>query len=238
MSTGFGTAAAIRRVFSPSLMRRHRSGVKLSSRRTWSEISLTSALHIPAVTLRRFWLMLAHCQGQLWNASRIDGSLGVDAKTARRYLDILEDTFMVRQLQPWHTNLKKRLVKSPKVYLRDADLLHALFGIQTYGQLLGSPAAGASWEGWCIEQVLAIVRSNTGAYFYRTSAGAEIDLVLQALGGTSPVAIEVKFALDPRPTGGFWSALGDLCPARSFVAYPGTEFYPLGESVWALPPVR
>jgi predicted AAA+ superfamily ATPase len=192
-------------------------------------------LRIPAITLRRFWLMLAHCQGQLWNASKIAGSLGVDAKTARRYLDVLDDTFMVRQLQPLHTNLKKRLVKSPKVCLRDTGLLHALFGIQTYEQLLGHPVAGASWEGWCIEQVLSIVRPNTAASFYRTSAGAEIDLVLQPPAGEPPLAIEAKFSLDPRPTKGFWSALGDLRPARSFIVYPGTEFYPLGENVWALP---
>jgi hypothetical protein len=192
-------------------------------------------LHIPAVTLRRFWLMLAHCQGQLWNGSKIAGSLGVDSKTARRYLDVLEDTFMVRQLPPLHTNLKKRLVKSPKVYLRDSGLLHALFGIETQEQLLGHPAAGASWEGWCMEQVLSVVRPNTAAYFYRTSAGAEIDLVLQPPGGEPLVTIEAKFSLDPRPTKGFWSALDDLQPVRSFVVYPGTEFYPLGENVWALP---
>ncbi|OHB67089.1 MAG: ATPase [Planctomycetes bacterium RBG_13_60_9] len=192
-------------------------------------------LHIPAATLRRFWLMLAHCQGQLWNASKIAGSLGVDSKTVRRYLDVLDDTFMVRQLQPLHANLKKRLVKSPKVYLRDSGLLHALFGIQTREQLLGHPAAGVSWEGWCIEQVLAVMPSGTAACFYRTSAGAEIDLILQVPRGGSPIAIEVKFSLDPRPAKGFWSALDDLQPARSFVIYPGTESYPLANNVWALP---
>jgi len=192
-------------------------------------------LHIPAVTLRRFWLMLAHCQGQLWNASKIAGSLGVNSKTVRRYLDVLDDTFMVRQLQPLHTNLKKRLVKSPKVYLRDSGLLHALFAIQTREQLLGHPVAGASWEGWCMEQVLAVMPSNTVACFYRTSAGAEIDLVLQSPGGGPLVAVEAKFSLDPRPAKGFWSALADLQPARSFVVYPGTEFYPLAKDVWALP---
>ncbi|MCX5644741.1 MAG: ATP-binding protein [Phycisphaerae bacterium] len=192
-------------------------------------------LHIPAVTLRRFWLMLAHCQGQLWNASKVAGSLGVDSKTARRYLDLLEDTFMVRQLQPLHINLKKRLVKSPKIYLRDTGLLHALYEIQTNEQLLGHPAAGASWEGWCVEQVLSVVRPSTAACFYRTSAGAEINLVLQPPGGESPIAVEAKFSLDPRPAKGFWSALDDLQPARSFVVYPGTEFYPLGVNAWALP---
>ena len=192
-------------------------------------------LHIPAVTLRRFWLMLAHCQGQLWNASKIAGSLGVNSKTVRRYLDVLEDTFMVRQLPPLHTNLKKRLVKSPKVYLRDSGFLHALFAIGTREQLLGHPAAGVSWEGWCIEQVLAAMPSGTAACFYRTSAGAEIDLVLQSPGGGPLVAIEVKFSLDPRPAKGFWSALDDLQPARSFVIYPGTELYPVANNVWALP---
>jgi predicted AAA+ superfamily ATPase len=192
-------------------------------------------LHLPAVTLRRFWLMLAHCQGQLWNASKIAGSLGVDAKTARRYLDVLEDTFMVRQLPPLHANLKKRLVKSPKVYLRDSGLLHALFGIATHEQLLGHPVAGASWEGWCLEQVLSVVPANTDACFYRTAAGAEIDLVLTMPGGTARLAVEAKFSLDPRPTKGFRSALEDLHPARSFVVYPGAEFYLLAQNVWALP---
>jgi predicted AAA+ superfamily ATPase len=192
-------------------------------------------LHIPAATLRRFWLMLAHCQGQLWNASKIAASLGVDSKTARRYLDVLEDTFLVRQLPPLHANLKKRLVKSPKVYLRDSGLLHALLGLQSYEQLLGHPAAGASWEGWCLEQVLSVVPANTDACFYRTVAGAEIDLVLQLPGGTARMAVEAKFSLDPRPAKGFWSALEDLRAARSFVVYPGTEFYPLGAAAWALP---
>jgi predicted AAA+ superfamily ATPase len=190
---------------------------------------------IPAVTLRRFWLMLAHCHGQLWNASKIAGSLAVDAKTARRYLDVLEDTFLVRQLQPLHANLKKRLVKSPKVYLRDSGLLHALLNIATHEQLLGHPAAGASWEGWCIEQVLSVVASNTTADFYRTSAGAEIDLVLHPPGRGPVMAIEAKRPLDPRPGRGFWSAFADLQPARGFVVYPGEEFYPLGEHVRALP---
>jgi predicted AAA+ superfamily ATPase len=195
-------------------------------------------LHIPAATLRRFWLMLAHCQGQLWNASKIAASLGVDSKTARRYLDVLEDTFLVRQLPPLHANLKKRLVKSPKVYLRDSGLLHALFGLQSYEQLLGHPAAGASWEGWCLEQVLSAVPANTDACFYRTAAGAEIDLVLQLPGEASRTAVEAKFSLDPRPARGFWSALDDLHAARSFVVYPGTESYPLAENVWALPAGR
>jgi predicted AAA+ superfamily ATPase len=210
---------------------------------TWREAFIQTYLErdipnlgsqIPAVTLRRFWMMLAHCHGQLWNASKIAGSLGVDAKTARRYLDLLEDTFMVRQLQPFHANLKKRLVKSPKVYLRDSGLLHALLNIGTYEQLLGHPAAGASWEGWCIEQVLSVV-ANATVDFYRTSAGAGIDLVLHPAGGGPAVAIEAKRSLDPRPGRGFWSAFGDLQPARGFVVYPGEESYPLGEQVWALP---
>ncbi len=192
-------------------------------------------LHVPAVTLRRFWLMLAHCHGQLWNASKIAGSLGVSSKTARRYLDVLEDTFMVRQLPPLHANLKKRLVKSPKVYLRDSGLLHALFGIQSYEQLLGHPAAGASWEGWCMEQVLSLVPAHADPSFYRTSTGTEIDLVLPPPGGGPPMAVEAKFSLDPRPTRGFWAARADLQPTRSFIVYPGAEFYPLADNVWALP---
>lgn len=206
--------------------------------RTYLERDIPNlGFHISAATLRRFWMMLAHCHAQLWNASKIAGSLGVDAKTARRYLDVLEDTFIVRQLQPFHANFKKRLVKSPKVYLRDAGLFHVLLGIRDHEQLLGHPSAGASWEGWCVEQIISIVPPNAAAYFYRTSAGAEIDLVLQPPGGPL-VAVEAKFSLDPRPTKGFWSALDDLQPIRTFVVYPGTEFYPIDKNVSALPAVQ
>ena len=192
-------------------------------------------VRVPATMLRRFWLMLAHSHGQLWNASRIAFSLGVSPPTARHYLDILQDTFMVRQLQPFHANVKKRLVKSPKVFLRDSGLLHALLGLESYDALLGHPSAGASWEGFVIEQLLSQLPSSWEPFFYRTSAGAEVDLVLATSGRKRVVAVEMKHSAAPKPSRGFWSALEDLEPQKSFVVYPGTERYPLRPGVFALP---
>ena len=191
-------------------------------------------VRIPAASLRRFWEMLAHFHGQLWNASKIAASLGVSAPTAKHYLDTLQDTFMVRALVPFAPNLKKRLVKSPKIYLRDSGLLHALLRIGDVDRLLGHPIAGASWEGWVIEQALAAAGDRSGACFYRTAAGAEIDLVIERHDGQR-LAFEIKLGSAPAPTRGFWSALSDLKPGAAFVVYPGKERYPLGHGVEALP---
>ena len=191
-------------------------------------------VRIPAASLRRFWEMLAHFHGQLWNASKIAASLGVSAPTAKHYLDTLQDTFMVRALVPFAPNLKKRLVKSPKIYLRDSGLLHALLRIGDVDRLLGHPIAGASWEGWVIEQALAAAGDRSGACFYRTAAGAEIDLVIERHDGQR-LAFEIKLGSAPAPTRGFWSALSDLKPRAAFVVYPGKERYPLGHGVEALP---
>ena len=194
----------------------------------------TLGVRIPAAALRRFWEMLAHFHGQIWNASKIAASLGVTAPTAKHYLDTLQDTFMVRVLPPFAANLKKRLVKSPKVYLRDSGLLHALLRIGDSDQLLGHPIAGASWEGWVIEQALAMDGGRSGACFYRTAAGAEIDLVLERP-RRRRLAFEIKLGSAPSPSRGFWSGLDDLKPSAAFVVYPGTERYPLGQGVEALP---
>lgn len=191
-------------------------------------------VRIPAAALRRFWEMLAHFHGQLWNASKIAASLGVTPPTAKHYLDTLEDTFMIRVLPPFASNLKKRLVKSPKVYLRDSGLLHALLRIGALDQLLGHPVAGASWEGWVIEQALAIAGGHYGAYFYRTAAGAEIDLLLEGPRGRR-FAFEIKLGSAPAPSRGFWSGLSDLKPSAAFVVYPGRDRYRLGQGVEALP---
>ena len=191
-------------------------------------------VRIPATALRRFWEMLAHYHGQLWNASKIAGSLGVAPPTAKHYLDTLEDTFMIRQLPPFAANLKKRLVKSPKIYLRDSGLLHALLRIGSRDDLLGHPIAGASWEGWVIEQALAASGSYTGASFFRTAAGAEIDLVLERP-RRSRIALEIKLSSAPKPSRGFWSGIADLKPSAAYVVYPGTERFPLGQGVEALP---
>jgi predicted AAA+ superfamily ATPase len=191
-------------------------------------------IRIPSVQLRRFWTMLAHCHGQLWNASKLAGSLGVSAPTVRRYLDILEETFIIRQLQPYHANMKKRLIKAPKVYIRDSGLSHALLRIKTFEDLLGHPSIGASWEGFVIEQIVSLLPQNSELYFYRTNAGAEIDLLCMDQ-KNQPLPIEIKYSLSPSVSRGFWNAYEDLSCKRGYVVYPGKEMYPLGKNVSVLP---
>ena len=193
----------------------------------------TLGIRIPAANLRRFWQMVAHSHGQLWNASQLASGFGVSPPTIQRYLDVLEDTFMVRQLRPYHVNLGKRLVKSPKIYLRDSGLLHCLLGIETVQALQGHPIVGPSWEGWVIEQLLALLPSGWRPYFYRTAAGAEVDLLIDRP-GRKPVAIEIKFSSAPKPGRGFWSALADT-QAKGWVCAPVTEGYPLAQGVNVLP---
>ncbi len=210
---------------------------------TWREAFIRTYLEqdipglgfrIPAMQIRRFFEMVSHCHGQLWNANKLAGSMGVSAPAVRRYLDLLHDTFVLRQLTPYHVNTKKRLVKSPKVYVRDSGLLHSLLRIEHKETLLGSPHAGASWEGWVVEQVLSSLPSSWPTYFYRTSAGAEIDLVILPP-GQPPVAIEIKLSLAPKLTRGFHTAFSDLGCEQGFVIYPGQERYPMGKNVHAVP---
>ncbi len=188
---------------------------------------------IPAETLERLWIMLAHSQGQLLNASRLAGSLSVSAPTVTSYIDLLVDLLLVRRLQPLHTNTKKRLVKSPRVFLRDSGIAHALLGISDYNQLSGHPVFGASWEGFVIENLLVVAPERTMANFYRTSAGAEIDLVLKLPGG-EVWAIEIKSGLAPKPGKGFYNALEHVKPDRSFVVYSGAARYPVTEKTDAI----
>ncbi|MDH4101357.1 MAG: ATP-binding protein [Nitrospirota bacterium] len=203
--------------------------------KTYLEMDIPQlGIRVPAIQLRRFWTMLAHLNGQLWNASQIAGSLGISPPTARHYLDILEDTFIVRQLQPYHVNIKKRLVKSPKVYMRDTGILHALLSLKDRDSLMGHPTVGSSWESFVIEQILAIVPERWKAFFYRTSAGAELDLLLVDEKGRT-IGIEIKHSAAPVVTRGFWSALEDVSCSRGFVVYPGDESYPLGENVVTVP---
>jgi len=192
-------------------------------------------VRVPATTLRRFWTMLAHCHGRLWNASRIAESMGIDPKTARRYLDILADTFMVRQLLPCHANVSKRLVKSPKVYLRSSGLLHSLLRIDSYEALQSHPILGESWEGFCIEQVLAAIPNRWDVSFYRTAAGAEMDLVLHPVAMAPPIAVEIKTSTAPKLTKGNWNAIADLAPRVTYVLHPGRDSYAIAENVQALP---
>ena len=191
-------------------------------------------IRVPATMLRRFWTMVAHHHGNLWNASAIANALGVSSTAASRYLDILCDTFIVRQLAPFSVNVKKRLVKSPKIYVRDSGLLHALLGIHNHEQLQGHPVAGASWEGMMIEQILAILPAGIEPFFYRTSAGAEVDLLLVPRGG-SPIAVEIKHSLSPKVSKGLRSVMEDLKCDRGYIVYPGTEAYQMTQCITALP---
>jgi len=192
-------------------------------------------LRIPSQALFRFWQMVAHSHGQLWNASKIAASLGTTGPTVRSYLDLLRKTYMIRELLPYHTNIKKRMVKASKVYLRDSGLLHALLQIRNRDELLGNPAAGASWEGWVIEQILSLVPSAWRPWFYRTGGGAEIDLLLERPGRKPLLAIEIKLSSAPTPSKGFWSALKDLKNCQGLVVCPVKERFPLGENVYTLP---
>lgn len=186
----------------------------------------------PAATLLRFWTMLAHYHGQVWNAAEPARSLGVNESTTRRYLDLLEGVFMVRQLQPWYENLKKRQVKSPKIYFRDSGLLHQLLGIRTPAELLTHPKCGASWEGYVIEGLLAQAKHDE-AYFWGTHSGAELDLLLISHG--SRIGVEIKRMDAPRLTPSMRIAMEDLKLDRLMVVYPGTKRYPLAEGVEVMP---
>jgi len=196
-------------------------------------------VRVPATTLLRFWTMTAHCHGQLWNASRFAESLGVDSKTARRYLDTLEETFMIRQLQPFFSNVKKRLVKSPKIYIRDSGLLHTLLKIYSNDNLAGNPVLGASWEGFCLEQIMALKPAGYDAYFYRTqsAAAAEIDMVLTK-GLKVEIAVEIKYSLTPKVTRSSTNAIDEVKPSRTWIVYPGQESYPVKKDIWTLPVSR
>ncbi|ESQ15629.1 MAG: hypothetical protein N838_28770 [Thiohalocapsa sp. PB-PSB1] len=189
---------------------------------------------IPAETLERLWIMLAHNQGALLNATRLASGLGVSAPTVSSYIGLLVDLLLVRRLPSFHANLSKRLVRSPKTYVRDTGLLHALLGIETYDDLLGHPVVGPSWEGFVIENLLAASPNGTRASFYRTAAGAEIDLLLELGGRHGNWAIEIKRSLAPKIDKGFHVALNDLEPAQAFVVYAGNERYPKAGGIEAI----
>lgn len=192
-------------------------------------------IRVPGTTLRRFWQMLAHLHGQLWNASRLATGFGVSAPTVQHYLDILEATYMLRRLPPLQANLGKRLVKSPKVYLRDSGLLHALLGITSLNDLAGHPIVGASWEGWVLEQVAQLIESNWQLSFYRTASGAEMDIVAER--GIKKIGFEIKFSSAPKLSKGFWSALSDLKLDHAFIIAPVENAYPLASNVEVVPAV-
>ena len=189
---------------------------------------------IPAQTLERLWTMLAHSQGGMLNAAKLGGALSLTGRTISNYIDLLCDLLMVRRLPAWHSNTKKRLVKSPKVYVRDSGLVHALLGLQDFDQIAGHPVLGASWEGFVIENLLSLAPERSLSGFYRSSGGAEIDLLLQLPGRTKPWAIEIKYGLAPKPSRGFYEATGDLDVEKAFVVYSGEERFPLSETIEAI----
>jgi uncharacterized protein len=189
-------------------------------------------VRVPAEALRRFWAMVAHYHGQVWNAAEAARALGASGPTARSYLDLLTDALVVRQLQPWHANLKKRQVKSPKVYVRDCGLLHQLLGLESEKALLEHPKVGASWEGFVIEQVLG-TEAYDEAWFWATHQGAEIDLILRR--GDRLLGVECKRADAPKLTPSIRVAMGDLGLERVAVIYPGTRRYALDERVEVVP---
>lgn len=188
---------------------------------------------IAAETLRRFWTMLAHHQGGLLNTAQFARNLGVDVKTVSGYLDLLVDLLLVRRLLPWHANLGKRLVKSPKVYVRDSGIVHALLNIPDKETLLGHPVVGQSWECFVIENLLVCAANKAQGYYYRSSGGAEIDLLLSWPGG-GLWAIEIKRSLSPKLERGFHAACTDLAPVRKFVVYPGVERYRMAFDIEAI----
>lgn len=189
-------------------------------------------ISIPAPALLRFWTMVAHCHGNVWNSADPARSLGIGESTVRRYLDLLTSLLVVRQLQPWHENLNKRQVKAPKVYVRDSGLLHVLLGVRTGKELLTHPRMGASWEGYAVEAVLNQLEPDQ-AYFWATHQGAELDLLLFVNGRR--LGVEIKRMDAPTLTPSMRSALADLQLEKLIVLYPGSQAYDLGPQVRVLP---
>ena len=190
-------------------------------------------INVEPELMRRFWRMLAHLHGQLFNASAVASSLGVAPSTATRYLDHLCNALMVRRLEPHHINIGKRLVKSPKVYVRDSGLLHSLLAIASVNDLLGHPQTGASWEGFVIEQMAAHLPSGATLSFYRTAAGAEMDAVVER--GRTRIGFEVKFSSAPKVSKGFWQARQDLQLHHTYIVAPVREGWPVQDGVSVIP---
>lgn len=208
---------------------------------TWRQNFITTYLErdipqiaqfVPTNRLRRLWTMLAHEQGQLINFSKFGASLDLSSPTVKSYVELLEDLLLVRSLRPWTVNVRKRLVKTPKVYIRDSGITHALLQIDTFDSLLGHPILGFSWEGFVIENILSVLPKNADYGFYRTSAGAELDLVIQL--GSERWAIEIKRTLSPKLSKGFSIAAEDVKATHRFFVYAGKEEFPLSENTNAI----
>ncbi len=209
---------------------------------SWREAFIRHLLHtdLPALGLRvdatslsRFWRMLAHLHGQLFNASAVANSLDVSAPTVNRWLNHMVGALLVRKLEPFHTNLGKRLVKSNKVYVRDSGLLHSLLGLTSVADLQGHPMAGASWKGFVIDHIAAHLPAGASMSFYRTAAGAELDLVVEA--GQKRIGFEIKFSVAPKVSKGFWQSLHDVRPHQTFIVAPVQQRWPFAEGVEVIP---
>lgn len=189
---------------------------------------------IPAQTLERFWTMLAHNQGGVLNASQLARNLEVSSVTIGRYLDLMTDLLLVRRLQPWTFNIGKRLVRAPKVYVRDSGITHALLNISNYNDLLGHPVVGGSWEGFVVENIMSVAPQGTLPFYYRTAGGAEIDLILE-FSANEKWVIEIKRSTIPSLSKGFYIACDDVKPKRRYVVYSGKDRFPFGEDTTAIP---
>lgn len=190
-------------------------------------------LRADPMLIRRLWTMIAHLNGQLLNLSALGNSLDISAPTVRRYLDFLESAFLIRQLQPWYANTSKRLVKTPKIYLRDTGLLHALLHTGTMRDMQSHPALGASWEAYIVQEIAARLPARADLYFYRTHDGTEADLVITR-SGIPEVLVEIKYSTTPKPGKGFFIAKNDLATTRNFIVCPVPKGYPLAEDVSVL----
>lgn len=205
---------------------------------TWLEMLIRTYLErdmpqmgfrVPASRMRRLWTMLAHLQGETLNYSKLAGSLEVDGKTVTHYLDILVDLLLVRRLEPWHANVKKRLIKSPRYYIRDSGILHRLLGIANHEALLSNPVLGKSWEGFVVENLLSVCAGKVEPYFYRTATGVEVDLVLRFADG-QVWAIEIKHGSAPRIKESFHMASSDIEATHKFIVYGGEDEFPVGQN--------
>jgi len=185
---------------------------------------------VPAARLRRLWTMLAHLQGETINHSKLASNLEVDAKTVSHYIDILTDLLLVRRLEPWHANVKKRLVKSPRYYVRDSGILHRLLGINRYDGLLSNPVLGKSWEGFAVENVLSVLPGRAESYFYRTAAGAEVDLVIK-MPSSEIWAIEIKYGVAPKIGKHYSQTCDDVGATHKYILYGGEDEFVVGNNV-------
>ena len=185
---------------------------------------------IPAVRLRQLWTMLAHLQGEPVNYSKLAANLEIDGKTVRRYIDILTDLLLVRRLEPWHANVKKRLVKSPRYYIRDSGIHHRLLGIDHYDALLSNPVLGKSWEGFVVDNIHSVLPRRAETYFYRTAAGAEIDLVIK-MPSSKVWAVEIKYGVSPKLGKHYSQTCDDVGATHKYVVYGGDDEFPVGENV-------